>query len=41
MMAVGATVGFARKLYVRYRHGTEVAVILQDPPRSARWRGSR
>jgi len=32
MMAVGATVGFARKLYVRYRHGTEVAVILQDPP---------
>jgi len=32
MMAVGATVGFARKLYVRYHHGTEVAAILQDPP---------
>jgi hypothetical protein len=31
-MAVGATVGFARKLYARHRHGTEVAVILQDPP---------
>ena len=32
MMAVGATVGFAKKLYARYRHGTEVAVILHDPP---------
>ncbi len=31
-MAVGATVGFARKLYARYRHGNEVFVILQDPP---------
>jgi len=31
-MAVGATVGFAKKLYARYRNGTEVAVILQDPP---------
>lgn len=31
-MAVGATVGFAKKLYARYRHGAEVAQILEDPP---------
>jgi len=32
VMAIGATVGFAKKLYARHRHGTEVAVILHDPP---------
>ena len=31
-MALGATVGFAKKLYARHRHGTEIAVILHDPP---------
>lgn len=31
-MAIGATVGFAKKLYARYQHGNEVSVILQDPP---------
>jgi hypothetical protein len=32
MMAVSATVGFARKLYARHRHGTEIPLILHDPP---------
>jgi hypothetical protein len=32
MMALGATVGFAKKLYERHRHGNEIAVILHDPP---------
>lgn len=31
-MAIGATVGFAKKLYARYQHGTEITVILHDPP---------
>ncbi len=31
-MAIGATVGFAKKLYARHRHGNEIAVILHDPP---------
>ena len=31
-MAVGATVGFARKLYARHKHGTEIGLILHDPP---------
>jgi hypothetical protein len=32
MMAVGATVGFAKKLIMRHRHGNEIPLILQDPP---------
>lgn len=32
MMALGATVGFAKKLYARHRHGSEIAMILHDPP---------
>ena len=31
-MAVGATVGFVKKLIARHRHGNEVAQILEDPP---------
>ena len=32
VMAVGATIGFARKLVARYLHGAEIPQILEDPP---------